>query len=89
MKVGAAQTFCHWLLTAAQLTAAARFRRLSGLIDDNRDLVLMGAYVPGSDAELDLALALAPALEAFRTQPRGERCDFAAGNAALMTLVTK
>ena len=77
------------MVAPAQLAAAVRFRRLSGLIDDNRDLVLMGAYVPGSDAELDMALALAPALEAFRTQPRSEQCDFAGGVAALTALVAK
>lgn len=55
------------------LAAAARFRRMTALIEDNRDLVLMGAYAPGADAELDAALALAPRLEAYRCQPRGER----------------
>ena len=69
------------------LLAATRFRRLSALVEDNRDLVLMGAYAPGSDAELDSALALAPALEAFRTQPRSERVEFASAEAALMMLV--
>lgn len=69
------------------LAAAARFRRLSALIEDNRDLVLMGAYAPGSDAELDAALALAPRLEAFRQQPRAQRADFAAARTALTELV--
>ncbi len=55
------------------LAAAARFRRMTALIEDNRDLVLMGAYAPGADAELDAALALAPRLEAYRSQARGER----------------
>jgi len=48
--------------------AADTFRRLHRLAEDNRDLVLMGAYAPGSDAELDRALALRPAMEAFRAQ---------------------
>jgi flagellum-specific ATP synthase len=69
------------------LAAAARFRRLSALVEDNRDLVLMGAYAPGSDAELDAALALAPRLAEFRQQPRTERADFAAAHAALAELV--
>lgn len=73
--------------SAKHLAAAARFRRLSAVIEDNRDLVLMGAYAPGSDAELDAALALAPALEAFRTQPRSQRVAFAATETALMALV--
>ena len=57
---------------AVHLGAAARFRRLNALIEDNRDLVLMGAYAPGADPELDAALALSPRLEAFRCQPRAE-----------------
>lgn len=69
------------------LAAAARFRRLTGLVEDNRDLVLMGAYAPGSDRELDDALALAPAMEMFRTQPRSERSDATAAIAALIQLV--
>jgi flagellum-specific ATP synthase len=69
------------------LAAASRFRRLSALIEDNRDLVLMGAYAPGSDADLDAALALAPRLEAFRAQPRGTYADFAASRCALTDLV--
>jgi flagellum-specific ATP synthase len=67
------------------LAAAARFRRLNALIEDNRDLVLMGAYAPGADPELDAALALAPRLEAFRCQPRGERAE--ASRAALLALM--
>ncbi len=69
------------------LAAASRFRRLSALIEDNRDLVLMGAYAPGSDPELDAALALAPRFEAFRLQPRADRADFAASLAALTELM--
>ena len=71
----------------AHLAAVARFRRLSALVEENRYLVLMGAYAPGSDAELDLALALAPRLEAFRMQPRGDRADFAASCRTLIDLV--
>ncbi len=72
---------------AAQLAAAARFRRLSSLIEDNRDLVLMGAYAPGADPELDIALALAPQLEAFLTQPRESRADGPATREKLVRLV--
>lgn len=73
--------------TPAHLAAAARFRRYSALVEDNRDLVLMGAYAPGSDSELDRALALAPAMEAFCSQPRDERAGFDASCAALAGLV--
>jgi flagellum-specific ATP synthase len=71
----------------AHVAAAARFRRLNALIEDNRDLVLMGAYAPGSDPELDAALALAPRLEAFRVQARAAQAHWAETEAGLMGLM--
>jgi flagellum-specific ATP synthase len=70
---------------AEHLAAAARFRRLNALIEDNRDLVLMGAYAPGADPELDAALALAPRLEGYRCQPRHEAA--LGSRAALLALM--
>lgn len=69
----------------AHLAAAARFRRLNALIEDNRDLVLMGAYAPGADPELDAALALSPRLEAYRCQPREAKAE--ASREALLALM--
>jgi flagellum-specific ATP synthase len=73
--------------TPEHLQAAARFRRLSSLVEDNRDLVLMGAYAPGADAELDAALALSPRLEAYRAQDRASRFDAEASTKALVALM--
>lgn len=42
---------------ADHLRAAARFRQLWSTYEDNRDLVLMGAYVSGNDPVLDEAIA--------------------------------
>lgn len=42
---------------ASHLAAAAHFRRLWSAFEENRDLLLMGAYVPGNDAILDEAIA--------------------------------
>jgi flagellum-specific ATP synthase len=75
------------ICTTAHLAAAARFRRLSALVEDNRDLVLMGAYSPGSDAELDAALALDPSMQAFLRQAQNERFDFGETEARLRMLV--
>jgi flagellum-specific ATP synthase len=41
---------------ADHLRAAARFRQLWSTYEDNRDLVLMGAYVSGNDPVLDEAI---------------------------------
>ncbi len=72
---------------AGHLAAATAFRRLIALAEENRDLVLMGAYAHGADPELDLALALAPALAAFIMQDRSQRADPADSIATLHQLV--
>ncbi|MEP3049891.1 MAG: FliI/YscN family ATPase [Erythrobacter sp.] len=60
-------------LVDPNVAAAARnLRSLVALRDENRDLVLMGAYRAGSDAELDRALHLAPRIDAFLQQKRNE-----------------
>ena len=56
--------------------AARRFRRMVALNEENRDLVLMGAYAPGQDAELDMALAMQPVLAAFMAQDRGQATEW-------------
>ena len=45
-----------------------RLRRLWSLYQQSRDLIQVGAYVAGSDAELDQAIRLRPTLEAFLRQ---------------------
>jgi len=68
----------------AHLRAAAALRRDWALAEANRDLVAMGAHVPGADPALDRALAQAPKIEAFLAQDAGETADFAASVAALL-----
>jgi flagellum-specific ATP synthase len=67
----------HDIIAPEHARAAARFRRAHALIEENRDLVLMGAYAPGADVELDVALTLRPAMEAYRSQPRDLVCGIA------------
>ncbi len=64
--------------------AAARFRRLWSAWDDNRDLVAMGAYVPGHDAIVDAAMARRDAMFDFLRQASDARVDLAAARAALL-----
>ena len=51
-----------------QQALAALARRYLAIHERARDLIEVGAYSPGGDEELDLAVALAPALEDFRRQ---------------------
>ena len=48
--------------TPAHLDAARRARQLHAKYEKARDLIQLGAYNPGHDAELDLAVRLHPAL---------------------------
>ena len=51
---------------------AARFRELLAAYEQRRDLIVLGAYAPGSDPLTDEAIARQAALEAFRAQVRDE-----------------
>jgi flagellum-specific ATP synthase len=54
--------------TPDQQRLAAQARRLLAVHDRARDLLEVGAYAPGADPELDVAVALHPRLEAFLRQ---------------------
>ncbi|MCM0033773.1 FliI/YscN family ATPase [Sandarakinorhabdus limnophila] len=75
------------VVSEAHNRAAQRFRRMVALIEENRDLVLMGAYAAGQDAELDLALALQPVLAAFMAQDRSQATDWHDNISTLLQLV--
>ncbi len=65
------------------LASARRVRALSSTFHENRDLILMGAYRRGTDAELDRAVELQPVIRALVSQTPDERCDYADAIAAL------
>jgi flagellum-specific ATP synthase len=55
-----------------QMADAREVRRLMGALRDVKELVEIGAYQAGSDATVDRARELAPAIDAFLQQPVGE-----------------
>ena len=55
-------------------TLATRLRRLFTLHRQNEDLVNIGAYHRGSNAELDEAITLMPKMLAFLAQRKDEKC---------------
>ena len=51
-----------------------------------RDLLLVGAYERGRDAELDLAVELRPRIEQYVRQSPGECCDFDGASSQLRAI---
>jgi len=58
------------------LSRANELRRLMATYEGARDLIRIGAYQKGGDAELDRAVGLMQALNMFLTQKPDESCDF-------------
>ena len=71
-----------------QTAAARQFRRLVSLYLDNRDLVMMGGYVQGQDADLDVALQMWPQLVDHIMQPETQKADFESSRNALLALLS-
>nr|WP_233222232.1 FliI/YscN family ATPase [Sphingomonas deserti] len=57
--------------------AAMALRRLWAAFEENRDLILMGAYAPGTDPVIDEAIVRRPEILGFLRQGAGERIEFA------------
>lgn len=75
------------LISQEQYRRVQRFKQMLSAYQRNRDLVSVGAYVPGSDPLLDQAIRLYPALEAFLHQPVHESCGYDDAVAALSGLI--
>jgi flagellum-specific ATP synthase len=64
------------IVDAEQLSAAARFRQLWSAYEQNRDLLLMGAYAAGNDALLDRAIAARADMLEYVSQPMDQNVAF-------------
>jgi flagellum-specific ATP synthase len=60
------------LTNSRQQEISGRARNLLSLLRKNQDLINIGAYVPGSNTEIDRALGQQKHLREFLTQPIGE-----------------
>ena len=69
------------------LVLARHFRALVAAYEANRDLVLMGAYRPGADPQLDRAIALHDRLTEFLCQPARSTVPLDQSIAALAALL--
>jgi flagellum-specific ATP synthase len=66
------------LIEPAQFDSVRSVKQMLSRYQRNRDLISVGAYAPGHDAQLDKAIALYPKIESFLQQPMDERADYAA-----------
>jgi flagellum-specific ATP synthase len=62
-------------------------RQNMSVYDDMAELIRLGAYRRGTDATVDRAIALRPALEKFLTQRKNERSDLESGYEELAAIV--
>lgn len=74
---------------ANALGHAAVLRERMATWQENRDIITLGAYVPGSDMAVDRAIALRPEIDAFLRQDRHESTGFAETMARLEDLAAR
>ncbi|WP_324733925.1 flagellar protein export ATPase FliI [Pseudomonas paeninsulae] len=60
------------VVTSEHQRSAQRFKQLWARYQQSRDLISVGAYVPGGDADTDLAIARQPAMVRYLRQSLGE-----------------
>ena len=77
----------HQVVDARQLRLARRLKALWSRHRRSRDLISVGAYVPGSDPETDLAIALMPRIAALLQQDMHAGAGLAASADALEALI--
>ncbi len=77
----------HSIISPEQDELARKLRMLHSKYEKNRDLISLGAYVAGSDPQVDLAVALRPKIEAFLQQGMAERASFQDSELALGKLL--
>ena len=75
------------LLSRVDMQRANRFRRLWTLYQQNADLIQVGAYEAGTNAELDEAIKMRPALEQFLRQDMHIAADYGQTQQALQRLM--
>jgi flagellum-specific ATP synthase len=75
------------VVPAEQTARAQRFKQLHNRLEESRDMIAIGGYRPGHDAELDRAVSLRPAVDRFLCQDMTTAISFADSVAGLRELL--
>ena len=75
------------VVESPHLQAARRLKQVVAKYHQSRDLLSLGAYVPGADAELDVAVKHWSKINAFLQQDAHQTSDFQGSQDALLSLV--
>ncbi|MBV8778921.1 MAG: FliI/YscN family ATPase [Alphaproteobacteria bacterium] len=70
-----------------QVQASHRFKQLCSRLEESRDLIAIGGYRPGHDAELDRAVSLQPAINELLRQDMNKAVRFPESVGALRDIV--
>ena len=60
------------LVDPQQITLASELRKWMAIYDEHRELIQIGAYRPGSNAQIDRAIAYKPIIDSFLHQSRDQ-----------------
>lgn len=77
------------VVDAEHMQAAERVKRLMAVWEEIEDLVNIGAYASGTNAEFDLAIGMRPWIESFLKQGMSESVDLASARSQLIALSAK
>ena len=75
------------LISSEQAENAQKLRKLISIYQENQDLLLMGGYVQGQDADLDQAVQKWPDIVKFLHQDKHAKISFADANKMMSDLV--
>ncbi len=84
--VASASRLMPRIITAAHGAAATAVRARLAIYEENRDLIVLGAYQSGRDRAVDDAIASYPAIERLLRQPRDEHAAYDVAVQSLLTL---
>jgi flagellum-specific ATP synthase len=75
------------VVPAEQILQAQRLKQLYSRYEESRDMIAIGGYRPGHDAELDKAVTLRPAIDEFLSQDMTNAVSLAGSVSALHSVL--